>query len=38
MKAAIINKFGDTDVLEIAEIDKPVPNDDEVLIRIMAAA
>jgi NADPH:quinone reductase-like Zn-dependent oxidoreductase len=37
MKAAIINKFGDTDVLEIAEIDKPVPNDDEVLIRIMAA-
>ena len=37
MKAAIINKFGDADVFEITEIDKPVPNDDEVLIKIMAA-
>lgn len=37
MKAAILNKFGDADVFEIKEIDKPVPNDDEVLIRIMAA-
>lgn len=37
MKAAIINEFGDASVLEITELDKPVPNDNEVLIKVMAA-
>jgi NADPH:quinone reductase-like Zn-dependent oxidoreductase len=37
MKAAIINEFGDAGVLEITELDKPVPNDNEVLIKVMAA-
>lgn len=34
MKAAIINRFGPPDVLEITDLPKPVPNDDEVLIKI----
>ena len=37
MKAAIINEFGDADVLKIIDVEKPVPNDEEVLIKIMAA-
>ena len=34
MKAAVINSFGDPSVLEITDVSKPVPNDDEVLIKI----
>jgi NADPH:quinone reductase-like Zn-dependent oxidoreductase len=37
MRAAIINKFGNANVLEITEIEKPVPNDDQVLIKVIAA-
>lgn len=37
MRAAIINKFGKPDVLEVTEIEKPVANDDEVLIKVIAA-
>lgn len=36
MKAAIINEFGDAEVLQITEIDKPEINDAEVLIKIKA--
>ena len=37
MKAAIISRFGPPEVLEITEIEKPVPNEDEVLIKIKFA-
>lgn len=34
MKAAIINKFGVPDVLKITDVQKPVPKDSEVLIKV----
>ncbi len=34
MKVAIINEFGPPDVLKIIEIQKPVPKDGEVLIKV----
>lgn len=37
MKAAIINEFGDAEVLNITELDKPRVKEDQVLIRVMAA-
>lgn len=37
MKAAIISRFGKAKVLQITEIEKPVPSDDEVLINVIAA-
>jgi NADPH:quinone reductase-like Zn-dependent oxidoreductase len=36
MKAAIINKFGDADVLQITEVDKPGINEEQVLIKVKA--
>jgi NADPH:quinone reductase-like Zn-dependent oxidoreductase len=37
MKAAVYWAYGSPDVLNIEEIDKPVPADNEVLVRIMAS-
>ena len=36
MKAAIINEFGDADVLQITEVDKPQINEEQVLIKVKA--
>ena len=36
MKAIVWTKYGPPDVLELREVDKPSPKDDEVLIRIYA--
>lgn len=38
MKAAIHTRYGTPDVVEIAELEKPVPKDDEVLIKVHAAS
>ena len=36
MKAIVMTKFGSSDVLQLQEVAKPVPKDNEVLIRIHA--
>ena len=38
MKAIVCTKYGSPDVLQLSENQKPVPKDDEVLIRIHASA
>ncbi|MBM4175552.1 MAG: NAD(P)-dependent alcohol dehydrogenase [Ignavibacteria bacterium] len=38
MKAAICTKYGPPEVFKIVERDVPVPNDDEVLIKVFAAS
>jgi NADPH:quinone reductase-like Zn-dependent oxidoreductase len=38
MKAIVYYDFGSADVLRCEEIDKPVPKDNEVLVRVRAAA
>jgi NADPH:quinone reductase-like Zn-dependent oxidoreductase len=38
MKAAVYTRYGPPDVLQIWDVEKPVPNDNEVLIRVRAAS
>src|SRR3954447_1642430 len=38
MKAIIQDRYGPPDVLRLMDIDTPVVNDDEVLVRVRAAA
>jgi len=37
MKAAIHTKYGPPEVVKVMEVDKPVPKDNEVLIKVFAA-
>ena len=38
MKATVRDKYGSPDVLELKDIDKPEPGDEEVLLRVHAAS
>ncbi len=38
MKAAVRERYGNTDVVHVADIDQPVPEGDRVLVRVRAAS
>ena len=38
MKAVVSAKYGPPDVLELSEVEKPVPEDDEALVKVHAAS
>ena len=38
MKAMVYTKFGSPDVLQLKEVEKPIPKDNEILIRVRAAS
>ena len=38
MKAAVYTKYGPPDVVQITDIEKPVPKDNEILIKVCAAS
>jgi len=38
MQAIVYEQYGSPDVIELREVEKPTPNDDEVLIKVYAAA
>jgi NADPH:quinone reductase-like Zn-dependent oxidoreductase len=38
MKAIVRHEYGTPDVLELVDVDKPVPADDEVLVRVRASS
>jgi len=38
MRAAVVTRYGSPDIVQIRDVEKPVPKDNEVLIRVRAAS
>ncbi len=38
MKAIVHTKYGPPDILQFKEVEKPVPRDDEILVKVQAAS
>ena len=38
MKASVLTKYGSADFIQLKEVAKPIPKDNEVMVKIFAAS